>query len=1361
MKKNEFTASLISKIKEDLKLEKLSIEENFFDIGGDSILALSYCDYIYDSTGFTLNLHTFFSFSTIGALIDFIYSPKEKSQSDFIPLTTKDEKLRESLYRLNLSQRLTFNFSMANPLSCANNLTTALKLNWKWHPSDFESSLLKLAKTYDILRTQLIFQDSVPYLFDSGTPQYQTHYKKLNSQEVHQYIQEDILIPIDLKKNTPLLQFNLIETEDHSILYTKFHHILIDGLSNLELFNQLFAFKEKLVLDFKDFIQYESRYQSSLDYKRDEEFWNHYTQVSIPDIIKLDLNQSSALTLKFKLKEEQLQTIQALAQHYKISHFQIILGLHSLVLFELMKKDKLSIGIPTHGRIKANFFNSLGNFINTLPTLFQIHPYQSLDDYFNHIISTLEKVLTHQRFSTAELVEMTSKKGITHLYESIFSYLDLTKVLKNIPTSQFEIMDIERKDTFSPLDTYFQRTDKGIEVCLEVSQLHPFKTEILQYENALTTKIQIINDALQNQGLHTPFENSPQKNDQTKNREFSSPSIIEGEELNEINQDLFYERIIHQLRNNTVEVEDEDEKLNSSDFAEEIGSIQNQIQELSSKYDFSDGIILLLDRKLKSTALQLALIFEGITFIPVDPDLPNNRIQRIIEVSQAKYAINLTSCSFALSSVQFINLDLQRNTTSSFPRAKDRDLKKTCYILFTSGSTGSPKGVKVSYENLNYFLQAIDQALLPDSPLRFLAHTTFSFDITFLEYLYPLYRGGYFYLANKKEKLNLGKFTHLLNEKDITYLQATPSFWKIIISHGWMGKSDLVALSGGETLERKLANDISKKTKALLNMYGPTETTIWSSFAHIDSQGPINLGSPLPGTSFYLLNQEREISPCGETGEIYISSKGISEGYLNDPKRSLEAFVEIKINDESLKLYKTGDFALYDGQHLFYKGRRDNQLKINGHRVELDEIKYHVKECLKNYSPITQDIELITWEDQSLTRLLLFFEIAKENQSELDLTEFDRNLKRDLRARLPSYMIPSDLIPINDYPLNTSGKRDHRELKKIAHSYLSGKQTPHDIIVKEDGSLSRLIYDICADVLQLKQKVEPKDHFFSLGGNSITALEYISKIEDIFSVSLSLNDFYQLQSLEGLNDLIHLKVKANEFMNQKFKYLVNLNGFDPNKESIFFIHGVGGDIINYQHFKYLDPSKNIFAIRSNGISEPIIKELTIEKMANDYWSEIESLNLKKRISIVGGSMGGVVAFEIARLLETKNMKVKQVIILDTYFPYRNSLKTFFLIQLKFCYYYLRLMLSFEINHYLKYQIVELRNLLSLFNYYPAPLLHTPLLLIKGTLNPVAVNANDWKRYCLKDFQVHYIETKHENMVESYRLFEYMRTILRY
>jgi len=1341
MKKNELTESLIQKIKEEINIETLCLEENFFDIGGDSIIALSLCDFIYEKTDIQIKLHSFFSFKDIHSIINHIWDSKQSPQRRN---TQKQNNERRVLDRipLNKSQKLIYSFCKTNPESTANNITTALKLPETLNIVILKDRIKKLSERYDVFRFNLLQDTHDVYFVDTRKSTFQLNLYKMTEEEAISHIQENIKRPIQLGKEE-ILQFSIYETDRSSIIYTKFHHILVDGLSNTEVFKQLFLEdKGSIPLDFQDFHHIENEYISSEDYQRDKIFWEDKLE-SGKAITNISPSEQLANTLRLKLSHHETKQIENAMAIYQVSFFQMVYSIHALVLRRITKQDEICIGVPMHGRIKTRYFKSIGNFINTLPIKQTLVLSQTIREYIAYTKNQLDLAMTHQKFPTIDLIQMAAKEGHLSVYSTIFSYLDISDIVTKLKWNNIFPIEINRPNTFSPLDIYIHKNNDELEICIEYTESLEFHKELSKYD--IYFKEILSNLLKEDMSLKSilGIEKS------------SRPSIIKSESGYSFdeNENLFYNQIINLLKNDQSCAEDKSSFYQGSELYEKIGSFQQQVTSfIKNKID--GPIILILPRKVESICMQLALICEGIPFIPVDPEMPHERIEQIIKTSKAHYYINNTSIpSDHLQESCLIPINV--NSDSTFrPEIKERNRYSACYILFTSGTTGNPKGVEVSYHNLNYFLKTISKEIISTQQTRALAQTTFSFDITFLEYLYPLLNKGYFYIIDKNEKLNIGKLAHLVIEKNINFIQATPSFWRILTSSNWPQIHNLVALAGGEPLDRELAKKIKNKSNKLYNMYGPTETTIWSSLSEIEDNAPISIGTPLPGTDFYILDSHKNPVSIGEKGELYITGHGVSNGYINNEQQTQKSFLKRVINDSLYNdtvFYKTGDLVTYDGDALIYNGRIDSQIKVNGHRIEINEIAGQISNFIQKKYDANYNFIVLPLKKEYTTTLNLVLEI--KNSTELNSKILFEELTYFLKKKIPLYMIPSSFYVIEEIPIMINGKVNFNELKKTISKLDRDKKKKSQRLYQEDS----LITHLCADILSLATIPDKKQSFFSLGGNSINALDFIEQIEDIYGIDLSLDDFFQAKDLSSLNSLIHSLQKTEQLNGDHYKYIVNFNRFDSRNDNIFFIHGIGGDVINYQHFKYLDGHQNIFGIRSNGIRENFNPSLSINDMAKQYVNEILELKPEGSITLIGGSMGGVIAFEMANIMENRKMNLKEIIILDTYFPSIPSIQRYLLIGIKFWKEYLKNRLSAHKDEINQYSVIELRNLFALATYRPTQLSKTPLTLVKATLNEALVNENDWKGYTKAKFNLTHIDSTHENIIENFKLFSYLKS----
>ncbi len=347
------------------------------------------------------------------------------------------------------------------------------------------------------------------------------------------------------------------------------------------------------------------------------------------------------------------------------------------------------------------------------------------------------------------------------------------------------------------------------------------------------------------------------------------------------------------------------------------------------------------------------------------------------------------------------------------------------YVIYTSGTTGSPKGVAVTHGALTNIFTDVAERIGLSNHTSWLALTTVCFDIAALELLSPLCFGGKVIMVSE-EQARIGRvLAAIIHHKKPTVMQATPITWRILVESGWAGSPDLTILCGGDRLDRELANKLITRAVSVWNMYGPTETTIWSTTERLSlSDGPVTIGQPIANTEIYILDAEARPQPAGEVGEICIGGAGVARGYVNDPQLTREHFIELhSFSSRSTRVYRTGDLGRWNDQgNLEFHGRIDHQVKINGFRIEVQEIESAVRRL-----PGIVDVAVAGVVGPSNQKRLYAFFVAEPN---LKITLSD--LVSHLAGYLPKYMIPEKFWPLEFLPSTPNGKRDTAALEALA-----------------------------------------------------------------------------------------------------------------------------------------------------------------------------------------------------------------------------------------------------------------------------------------------------------------------------------------
>lgn len=509
-----------------------------------------------------------------------------------------------------------------------------------------------------------------------------------------------------------------------------------------------------------------------------------------------------------------------------------------------------------------------------------------------------------------------------------------------------------------------------------------------------------------------------------------------------------------------------------------------------------------LERGLDMVIGVLGVLKAGGVYIPLDPAYPGERLAFMLEDSQATVVLSQGDmlASLPVQNAHVVNLDRDQEAIAQQGEenlAYSPGPEDLAYILYTSGSTGKPKGVQIPHRALSNFLHSMAREPGLDRSDVLVAVTTLSFDIAGLELYLPLISGARLVLASRETAADGTALAALLAACDASVMQATPATWRLLLASGWEGSPKLKILCGGEALPRDLAETLLPRCASLWNMYGPTETTIWSTTYRVESgSGQIPIGRPIANTQVFILDAHLQPVPIGVGGELYIGGAGVAHGYWRRPELTAERFIPDPFSAEpGARLYKTGDRARYleDG-NIEYLGRNDFQVKIRGFRIELGEIE---AELMKH--PRVREAVVAVREDVPGDKRLVAYLIAA-GAEELK----PEDMRAHLKADLPEYMVPSAFVMLESFPLTPNGKLDRKALpapsgaRQNVDSFYIAPQTPNE----------QTLAEIWCEVLGV-ERVSVGDNFFDIGGHSLLAIRTIVKFKEKTGKVLVARNFYQ------------------------------------------------------------------------------------------------------------------------------------------------------------------------------------------------------------------------------------------------------------
>ena len=517
----------------------------------------------------------------------------------------------------------------------------------------------------------------------------------------------------------------------------------------------------------------------------------------------------------------------------------------------------------------------------------------------------------------------------------------------------------------------------------------------------------------------------------------------------------------------------------------------------------------------------LAILKAGGGYVPLDPAYPKDRIRFVLDDARVQVLLTQSSLHANLHleapNYHAIYLDTDWDVISKLPienPQSDVAPANLAYVIHTSGSSGKPKGVEIEHRAVVNFLTSMLGApgLTADDIL--LAVTTASFDMAGLELLLPLVAGAQVVIAGNTVTADGSRLAWLIQESRATVMQATPATWRLLLEAGWQGIPQLKILCGGEAWSKDLADKLLPRCRSLWNMYGPTETTIFSSVHQVEAGAKIVIGRPIANTSFYVLNASLQPAPVGVVGELYIGGEGLARGYLNQPALTKERFVADPFSGKlGARLYKTGDLVRFlESGCIEFIGRADQQVKIRGYRVELGEIE----EVLKCHADVREAVAVAREDERGDKQLLAYVRAARSGDN------FINGLRSELRRQLPVYMVPRDIIVLETFPLTPNGKIDRKALPRPISS-----ADPKSSYLAPRTETEETLARIWCEVLKLK-KIGTHDNFFDLGGHSLRATQVASRVRNTLQVDVTVRVIFQQPTIADLANYVdQLRDKGN------------------------------------------------------------------------------------------------------------------------------------------------------------------------------------------------------------------------------------------
>lgn len=894
--------------------------------------------------------------------------------------------------------------------------------------------------------------------------------------------------PYDLETG-PLTRVYLarIGQDDH-VLAVGMHHIVSDMWSFAVLGREVAAAYQGTPLEpgavrYRDYAAWQREWLRATEGSQQVAYWVEHLKGVRPLELPVDYPRPAffpplGATLDVPLGQELRVAVERFSARHRATPFMTLLAAFNVVLSARSGQEDVPIGVPIANRTRTATEELVGTFVNTLVHRNDLSGDPTFREFLSRVRSVALGAFGHQDApfeAVVQAVQPPRDPSRPPLVQVLFN-------VANVPTEGALLPGVTSSLQYLPRRA--AQFELSLEIGLNALQSHVglnYSTALFDRETAeriLQQYLEVLERATADPDLRLSELRRPPE----------AERLLLLEEWNDTAREWPEDSLPARVAQTSRRTPDRT-AVTASNGSLSYGELQRYAGSLTAELRArgigrGDRVAVLLGRGRELPAVLLGILGSGAAYVPVDPTYPEDRVSFMLGDSGAVLLVTHRGLERPFDvRVPVLDLDLWSPPPPEPPVELRSD--DPAYVIYTSGSTGRPKGVEIRHGSVTNFLRAMGEepGLAPDDVL--LAVTTISFDIAVLELYLPLVTGARLVLADEDQVLDGRRLARLMDEEEVTVLQATPATWKLLLSAGWRGREGFRALCGGEALPAALAEELLGRVDELWNMYGPTETTVWSTAHRVRPGEPIVVGRPIANTTLYVLDEARELRPIGVPGELYIGGDGVAAGYVNRPDLTAERFIDNPFR-EGERLYRTGDRVRlrHDGvlEHL---GRLDDQVKVRGFRVELGE----VESALRRH-PAVRDAAAVVRDD----RLLAY--IVPDPEAPATSSE----LRAAVGEVLPPYMVPSLITELDALPLTPNGKVDRKSLPdptSRAGAAPTGGSATGGLAPEDElrDPAERVLGEIWAELLGVPG-VGAGDNFFEVGGSSLMAMQVVARFEE-------------------------------------------------------------------------------------------------------------------------------------------------------------------------------------------------------------------------------------------------------------------------
>ena len=1004
-----------------------------------------------------------------------------------------------------------------------------LKINGTLEASDLEAAFNLIINRHEVLRTVFYEKSGVGYQKMLTSNQWQLHVSEKNKEEeLKELIKNYVELPFDLSCDHPI-RANLTKINDkENLLIIVTHHIAADGWSNAIIVNELFEAYQainkhripnlsELSIQYVDYALWEQKQLQGPKQNNQLNYWKKQLTDVEPLQLPLDFKRPTiqshrGANLSFICEKQLSEQLQALSKKEGVTLFMLLLTIYKVLLFRYSGQTDLCVGTTVANRPYKELEPLVGFFVNALAIRTDLSQNPKLNSLLAQVKDTTLAAFENIAVPFEKVVDLVSNErnpSRSPIFQVLF-------VLDNNEESHAYSIDGGLNFEFESFDyeiakfdlTFFAKvTPSGIgfsiNYCTDLFKPETIELMKLHYKRLLLSAVENIDRPIGALKMLSPCEEYRLING------FAPPKSISTE--NKTILGLFLEQV--QKYPESIALKFEELEMSYAELDEKSSKVA---QYLKNTYNINGSayIGILMEPSEWFLIAMLGTLKVGASYVPIDPGLPNERLEFIVRDADLQCIFIESASLFEVLSlnVPICSLDIQfTEIEESYDQNSihiNRPPESHSYVIYTSGTTGKPKGVMVSDQNLLDYYLGLKSYIDLDDIHSFGWMSTPSADLGNTVLFGSLFSGGTLHLFRKSSLMDAAYLHNYFGKNQVDCIKIVPNHWDALDLMNDPLMPVKVIIFGGDVLKPNLLERIKKTNKPIqvINHYGPTETTIGKLMHSVDLDKNYNrvpIGNVFSNNKVYVVNDSMKLCPFRVSGELLIGGEGVSKGYLNNEPLTREKFIKNPIEDTPSIVYRTGDLVLRrpDGE-LEFLGRIDNQAKIRGYRVELNEISSLLDQC----QGVLQNFVMVRPDAKGNNELAVFIKSEEGCEKERVLSY--------IQNALPAYMVPNDLIEVDEFPLTANGKIDRKALKKLGRTDSDTKD-----YVPPSDSIESSLAEIWEELLGINQ-IGVQENFFELGGHSLLAIRVLSAIKNKFNAELSITDLFEHVTIADLAKLV-------------------------------------------------------------------------------------------------------------------------------------------------------------------------------------------------------------------------------------------------